>query len=173
MRKHRLEVADVVCQHGEQWMERWGRCASPQQRKALHDIGICRTAALGGHVEQCDSCSQRLVAYNSCRNRHCPKCQSSIGVSLLESLSLLTIPAPCLGRHPGNLIGFAPEADRPQVRWQRPAGSGTAPGDGADPALSRSHGNEEPRFGVTLEPEKVWLISERIDRRWQPKTSSM
>ena len=75
-------------------MERWGRCASPQQRKALHDIGICRTAALGGHVEQCDSCSQRLVAYNSCRNRHCPKCQSSIGVSLLESLSLLTGLAP-------------------------------------------------------------------------------
>ena len=54
-----------------------GAAFSPQQRKALHDIGVCRTAALGGHVEQCDSCSQQLVAYNSCRNRHCPKCQSA------------------------------------------------------------------------------------------------
>ena len=77
MRQHRLEVADVVREHGEEFLDRWGRGASPQQRKALGDIGSCRTAALGGHVEQCDSCSQRLIAYNSCRNRHCPKCQSA------------------------------------------------------------------------------------------------
>lgn len=77
MREHRLEVADVVREHGEELLERRGRSVSPQQRKALHDIGVCRTAALGGHVEQCDSCSQQLVAYNSCRNRHCPKCQSA------------------------------------------------------------------------------------------------
>ncbi len=77
MRPHRLEVADVVREHGQEFLERCGRYASPQQRKALHDIGVCRTAALGGHLEQCDSCSHHLVAYNSCRNRHCPKCQST------------------------------------------------------------------------------------------------
>ena len=77
MRKHRLEVAAVVREHGEDFLEQWGSSASPQQRKALHDISVCRTAALGGHVEQCDSCSQRSIAYNSCRNRHCPKCQST------------------------------------------------------------------------------------------------
>ncbi len=77
MRPHRLEVAAVVREHGEDFLEQWGSSASPQQRKALHDIGVCRSAALGGHVEQCDSCSQRSIAYNSCRNRHCPKCQSA------------------------------------------------------------------------------------------------
>jgi hypothetical protein len=50
---------------------------SAPQRKALRDIGLCRTAALGGHVEQWDHCSQRTIAYNSCRNRHCPQCQST------------------------------------------------------------------------------------------------
>ena len=55
----------------------WRRTVSPQQHKALRDIGVCRTAALGGHVEECDQCAHRLIAYNSCRNRHCPKCQST------------------------------------------------------------------------------------------------
>jgi hypothetical protein len=76
VREHRLEVADVFRQHGEEFREQWGHSLSLQQRKALRDIGACRTAALGGHVEQCDHCARRVIAYNSCRNRHCPKCQA-------------------------------------------------------------------------------------------------
>jgi hypothetical protein len=77
VREHRLEVADVFRQHGEEFLKQWGRTLSLQQRKALRDIGACRTAALGGHVEQCDHCAGRVIAYNSCRNRHCPKCQAT------------------------------------------------------------------------------------------------
>ena len=77
MRQHRLEVADVFREHGEAFLRGWGHTVSPEQRKALRDIGACRTAVLGGHVEQCDHCPHRVIAYNSCRNRHCPKCQST------------------------------------------------------------------------------------------------
>jgi hypothetical protein len=76
VREHRLDVADVFRQHGEEFLKQRGHTLSPQQRKALRDIGACRTAALGGHVEQCDHCARRVIAYNSCRNRHCPKCQA-------------------------------------------------------------------------------------------------
>lgn len=76
MREHRLEVADVFREHGEEFLRQWGHTISAQQRKALRDIGVCRTAALGGHVEECGHCVHRTIAYNSCRNRHCPKCQS-------------------------------------------------------------------------------------------------
>lgn len=54
-----------------------GATLSDQQRKVLRDIGLCRTAALGTHLERCDRCSYETLAYDSCRNRHCPKCQSS------------------------------------------------------------------------------------------------
>jgi hypothetical protein len=74
---YRLEVADVLHAHQEEFLQRWGRALSNQQRKVLRDIGLCRTAALGTHLERCDRCSYETVAYDSCRNRHCPKCQSS------------------------------------------------------------------------------------------------
>ena len=56
---------------------RWNPVLSREQRKALRDIRDCRTAALGGHVQQCDRCGHRVILYNSCRNRHCPKCQAT------------------------------------------------------------------------------------------------
>jgi Putative transposase/Transposase zinc-binding domain len=74
---HRPEVADVFRQHGERFLQQRGRRVSSQQRKALRHIGACGTAALGGHIEQCQSCAQRSIAFNSCRNRHCPRCQST------------------------------------------------------------------------------------------------
>jgi hypothetical protein len=77
MSRHRLEVADVIRQHGGELLRRWGRWLSSRQRKALHDIGSCRSAALGAHIEKCDSCPRERIAYNSCSNRHCPKCQSA------------------------------------------------------------------------------------------------
>jgi len=77
MRGHRLEVADVVHAYQHEFLQRWSHVLSDQQRKVLRDIGLCRTAALGTHLERCDRCSYETVAYDSCRNRHCPKCQSS------------------------------------------------------------------------------------------------
>ena len=77
MRPHRLEVADVFHAHQQEFLERWGPVVSRQQHKALRDIGLCRTAALGAHLQRCDACSYQDVSYLSCRNRHCPKCQST------------------------------------------------------------------------------------------------
>src|SRR5689334_13671559 len=67
-----LELAEVVRSH-EHRLE----AESPDQRRILRAIAAFRTAALGGHVESCDHCHHRRIAYNSCRNRHCPKCQGS------------------------------------------------------------------------------------------------
>lgn len=73
MTGHRLQVADVVHTHQDQFLQRWVHALSDQQRKVPRDIGQCRTAALGTHLERCDRCSYETVAYDSCRNRHCPK----------------------------------------------------------------------------------------------------
>ena len=94
MREHRLEVADVFRQHGEAFRKRWGHTLSPQQRKALRDIGVCRTAALGGHIEHCDGCPHEMMAYNSCRNRHCPKCQSTARDHWLAERAKELLPVP-------------------------------------------------------------------------------
>jgi hypothetical protein len=77
MREHRLEVADVFCAYGEDFLVRWGHALTREQRKALKDISTCRTAAQGGHVDQCDQCGHCAISYNSCRNRSCPKCQAT------------------------------------------------------------------------------------------------
>ncbi len=66
-----LELADVVRRHGHRLEQQ----LSGEQRRILRAIVSCRTAALGGHVQTCDQCQYRRIAYNSCRNRHCPKCQ--------------------------------------------------------------------------------------------------
>ena len=94
MSEHRLEVADVFRQYGEAFLKRWGHTVSPQQRKALRDIGACRTAALGGHIEQCDSCPHEVIAYNSCRNRSCPKCQSTARDRWLAERAKELLPVP-------------------------------------------------------------------------------
>ena len=71
-----VEVADVIRQHAEEFLAaRHGRVTSADQY-VLKSLAACRTAALGGHLEQCDRCSHQRPAYNSCRNRHCPKCQA-------------------------------------------------------------------------------------------------
>lgn len=70
------EVADVFRRYGEAYRQQHGASLSTAQRRAMSAIELCRTAALGGHVERCDSCDHGRIAYNSCRNRNCPKCQS-------------------------------------------------------------------------------------------------
>jgi hypothetical protein len=72
-----VEVADVVRRHGASFLARHGATLTSGQRRALADVAVCRTTALGGHVQRCGACGQEAIAYNSCRNRHCPKCQGS------------------------------------------------------------------------------------------------
>jgi hypothetical protein len=71
-----VEVADVIREHGAAFLAKHGGWLTSTQKKALRDLGRCRTAALGGHVERCCDCGHQRLAYNSCRNRHCPKCQA-------------------------------------------------------------------------------------------------
>lgn len=78
------EVADVFRRYGDAYREQHGRSLSTAQSRVMTAIEICRTAALGGHVEQCNSCGHQRICYSSCRNRHCPKCQSLARVQWLE-----------------------------------------------------------------------------------------
>ena len=70
-----LEVADVFRSHGPAYRESHGQSMPLRQLRAMRAIELCRTARLGGHVDKCDHCGALRVSYNSCRNRHCPKCQ--------------------------------------------------------------------------------------------------
>ena len=78
------EVADVIRQHGEAFLDKHGGHLTGTQKQALRDLARCRTAALGGHVEECLDCNRTRIAYNSCRNRHCPKCQAFTRARWLE-----------------------------------------------------------------------------------------
>jgi len=75
MFRPKLEVADIFRRHGEAWRTANAGHLSLAQRRVMTAIEICRTAALGGHVERCQDCAHTRIAYNSCRNRHCNKCQ--------------------------------------------------------------------------------------------------
>jgi hypothetical protein len=79
-----LEVADVFRRYGEDYREHHGASLCTAQRRVMSAIELCRTAALGGHVERCDHCDHERICYNSCRNRHCPKCQSLARAQWLE-----------------------------------------------------------------------------------------
>src|ERR1700680_3669549 len=87
-----LELADIFRIHGPAYLATFGAALSAGQKKALRDIAVCRTAALGGHVEQCDRCGHRTIAYCSCRNRHCPKCQSAARAAWLEQRATELLP---------------------------------------------------------------------------------
>jgi len=97
MSEHRLEVADVFRTCEKEFFERWGHVLGTHQRKAFAAIRDCRTAALGGHaeyVEQCDTCGHRVISYNSCRDRHCPKCQASARAKWLAARQSEVLPVP-------------------------------------------------------------------------------
>ena len=84
MDRPKLEVADVFRRYGEAYRQEHGASLSMAQRRVMTAIEVCRTAALGGHLEQCDHCGHQRNAYNSCSDRHCPKCQSFARFKWLE-----------------------------------------------------------------------------------------
>src|SRR5215470_3076008 len=89
-----LEVADIVRTYGTAFVKQHPRWLTALHLKVLRAIVACRTAALGGHVEQCDSCGQRAISYNSCLNRHCPKCQAAARQTWLAERSAELLPVP-------------------------------------------------------------------------------
>lgn len=89
-KKHNIEVANIFAQHGAQFLETHKLC--PDQIKAAHAIMNCRTALLGGHLQQCDLCAHQRPAYNSCRNRHCPKCQYVKQIQWVDKLKSILPP---------------------------------------------------------------------------------
>jgi Putative transposase/Transposase zinc-binding domain len=84
MDRPKWEVADVFRRYGETYRNNHGASMSTAQRRVMTAIEVCRTAALGGHLERCDQCGQERNCYNSCRDRHCPKCQSLARAKWLE-----------------------------------------------------------------------------------------
>jgi hypothetical protein len=92
MRATGLEVADIFRQVGPAYRQDHADAISGGQRRVMRAIERCRTAALGGHVEQCDACGHQRVAFNSCRDRHCPKCQSLVRAQWLEDRQAELLP---------------------------------------------------------------------------------
>jgi Putative transposase/Transposase zinc-binding domain len=87
-----LEVADIVRAHGAEFLQAHAGSLSARQKRVLRSIELCRTAALGGHMERCDQCGHERNAYNSCADRHCPKCQSLGRAKWLEKRQAELLP---------------------------------------------------------------------------------
>jgi Putative transposase/Transposase zinc-binding domain len=92
MDRPKLEVADVFRRYGEAYRQQHGASLSTAQRRAMTAIEVCRTAALGGHLERCDCCSHERPCYDSCRDRHCPKCQSLARAQWVENRKAEILP---------------------------------------------------------------------------------
>ena len=94
MARPSLEVADIFRVAGPAWRRSQAGHISLEQLKVMSAVERCRTAALGGHVEQCQDCRHTRIAYNSCRNRHCPKCQGAVARDWLEARQADLLPVP-------------------------------------------------------------------------------
>jgi hypothetical protein len=89
-----LEVADIFRSHGPAWRKAHAGHVSLNQLKVMSAIESCRTAILGGHVARCEDCAYTTIAYNSCRNRHCPKCQGAAAKEWLAAREAELLPVP-------------------------------------------------------------------------------
>ena len=94
MSERRLEVADVFRSFMTEFLNRWEGRLSLDQKRVLRAVSICRTRELGGHRWQCDRCGHERNAYNSCRNRHCPKCQATARAAWLDARAADLLPVP-------------------------------------------------------------------------------
>ena len=94
MSRPALEVADIFRDHGPAWRKANAGHVSLDQLKVMSAIESCRTAALGGHVVRCEDCAYTSIAYNSCRNRHCPKCQGAAAKEWLADREADLLPVP-------------------------------------------------------------------------------
>ena len=89
-----MEMADIIRKAGQKFIEHSRRWITGQHLKVLRAIECCRTAVLGGHLDECSRCGHRVISYNSCRNRHCPKCQANARKRWIEERSQELLPTP-------------------------------------------------------------------------------
>ena len=94
MARPALEIADIFRDHGPAWRQANAGHVSLGQLKVMSAIESCRTVALGGHVMRCEDCLHTQIAYNSCRNRHCPKCQGAAAREWLAEREAELLPVP-------------------------------------------------------------------------------
>jgi hypothetical protein len=110
-----IEVADIFRRHGPPWRTANAGHVSRDQLKVMSAIETCRTAALGGHVERCEDCSHVRIAYNSCRDRHCPKCQAIAAKEWLAEREAELLPVPYFH------VVFTLPAAIADIAWQNKA----------------------------------------------------
>lgn len=103
-----LEVAEIVRRFGESFLAAYGARLRREHRRVLGAIRACRTAALGGHLYRCERCERERPVYNSCRNRHCPKCQALASARWVEARRAELLPVPYF-----HLVFTVPEPLRP------------------------------------------------------------
>jgi len=116
-----LEVADIFRAHGPAWRERQHGHLSLGQLKVMSAIEQCRSAALGGHVLRCPACDAIEISYNSCRNRHCPKCQGRAARRWLADRQADLLPVPyyhVVFTLPAPISGFAFHNKAVLYNWQ-------------------------------------------------------
>jgi hypothetical protein len=137
-----LELADIFRYHGPAYLARFADSLSVQQKRALRDIVLCRTAALGGHVNQCDECGYRIISYCSRRNRHCPKCGSADRADWLEQRAADLLPVayfPVVFTLPQSLAPMARQNQQVVYGILFKAASETLLQIGADPKYLGAH----------------------------------
>jgi Transposase zinc-binding domain/Putative transposase len=149
-----LEVADILRGHGPAWREANGGHVNLDQLKVMSASEPCRTAALGGHVARCENaaCGQTLIAYNSCRNRHCPKCQAAASRRWLAEREAELLPVPyfhLVHTLPSKLRDIAYHNKRVVYDLLMQAAAETTLAIAADPKRLRA------RIGVTAVP-RTW-----------------
>ena len=115
MSRPAVEVADIFRRHGPAWRHANAGHVSLAQLKVMSAIENCRTAALGGHVERCEDCAHVRIAYNSCRDRHCPKCQAVAAKEWLAEREAELLPVPYYH------VVFTLPAPIADITWQNKA----------------------------------------------------
>lgn len=93
MNRPAFSVADVIRAHGAEYLALRGARVTSREQRVLRDLGSCRTSLLGGHVHRCESCGHETIAYNSCRNRHCPTCLAHRSAKWLDERRKDLLPA--------------------------------------------------------------------------------
>ena len=139
MARPALEVADIFRNHGAAWRKANAGHVSLGQLKVMSAIESCRTGALGGHVMRCEDCSHTQIAYNSCRNRHCPKCQGAAAKEWLAAREAELLPVPyyhVVFTLPAQIADIT--FNWPRLTWPRLASRQAAPWSRKMSATSRA-----------------------------------
>jgi len=159
-----LEVADIFRRCGPHYRQTHADALGRAQRRAMSAIELCRTAALGGHVEQCDTCGHERITYNSCRHRACPKCQSLARAHWLERRRAELLPALraagfTVDHSEAGLYLWATHEKpcRDTVDWFARRGILVAPGEFYGP-----RGANHVRIALTATDERIAAAVERL-----------